>query len=73
MNNVSFISNEIINALGATLVHSIWQGAIIGLVLLVILKMVPKSNAQLKYWLALTALAGVVFWGGILLKNRYSR
>ncbi len=70
MNNVSFISNEIINALGATLVHSIWQAAIIGLVLLVILRMVPKSNAQLKYWLALTALAGVVFWGGYTLKEQ---
>ena len=67
---VKFISPQLINALGSTLVHSLWQAAIIGVILLVALKLVPKHNAQLKYWLALTALAGMVFWSGLTLKEQ---
>ncbi len=70
MNGSNLISDELIYAIGSTLVHSLWQGAIIGLVLFICLRLVPKKNAQLKYWLAITALTGIVFWTGYTLKEQ---
>jgi bla regulator protein blaR1 len=42
-------SNEIIRSLGMTLVHSLWQGAFIAVVMLFILGLAGKSNARLRY------------------------
>jgi len=43
------ISNEIIRSLGMTLVHSLWQGAIISMVVLFLLGLISKSNAHFRY------------------------
>ncbi len=52
------ISNDIIRSLGMTLVHSLWQGAIISLVMLSLLGLIGKSNARLRY---------VVLFSGLIL------
>lgn len=61
---VKFISNELIYAVGSTLVHSLWQGVVVGIILAIALLLIPRKNAQLKYWMAITALTGIVIWGG---------
>jgi hypothetical protein len=43
------ISNEIFRALGMTLVHSLWQGAIIAVLVLFLMGLAQKSNAQFRY------------------------
>ncbi|MBN1791508.1 MAG: hypothetical protein JW830_13485 [Bacteroidales bacterium] len=51
-------SNEIIRSLGMTLVHSLWQGAIISVIILSLLSLIGKSNARLRY---------VVLFSGLML------
>ncbi len=51
-----YLSESIIEALGWTVLHSIWQGSLIGLLLAFFLSYFQKSNAQLRYWYAYIAL-----------------
>jgi beta-lactamase regulating signal transducer with metallopeptidase domain/uncharacterized protein YukE len=51
-------SNDIIRSLGMTLVHSLWQGAIISVIMLSLLSLIGKSNARLRY---------VVLFSGLML------
>ena len=48
--------NEIISALSAALVHSLWQGGVIALLLAVALRGLPRANPQARYTLAIAAL-----------------
>lgn len=64
MTSAGFISDLLINGLGTALLHSVWQGLVIVLLLRMVLYLVPKSNVQLKYWLSVTALTGLLFWTG---------
>jgi len=61
---ISYISDPLIQGIGATLVHSIWQGLLVALLLRLALYLMPQSRVQLKYWLSVTALTAVVFWAG---------
>jgi beta-lactamase regulating signal transducer with metallopeptidase domain len=54
----------LIDRVGFTLVSSLWQGLIVSLVLFLLLYIIPKHRVELKYWLAVTALASMVFWTG---------
>lgn len=51
---------EIIQRLGWTLMHFIWQAAAIGLILAVVLRLLRKSSANLRYVIACMALALIV-------------
>ena len=55
-----FMSNELIQALGWTLLHSLWQGAAIALFLGVVLSFMSRQSAQLRYWISVTALLSLV-------------
>ena len=50
------LSQEFINAIGWTLIHSIWQGAIIALGFGVLLWILHRHSARLRYLSALSAL-----------------
>jgi len=50
-------SNEIIRSLGMTLVHSLWQGAIIAVIVLFLLGLTGKSNARFRY---ITLFSGLI-------------
>ncbi len=63
-------TQELANALGSTLFHSLWQASLIGLVLWILLQVLPRKSAQLKYWASITALCGIVFWTGLTLKDQ---
>jgi beta-lactamase regulating signal transducer with metallopeptidase domain len=51
---------EIVQRLGWTLVHFVWQGFAIGLILAVVLRLLRKSSANLRYVSACAALALIV-------------
>ena len=57
MNTISnFISQELMNAIGWTLLHSLWQGALIALILGVSLIFLQKKSAALRYGLSAAAM-----------------
>jgi len=51
---------EIIQRLGWTLVHFVWQATAIGLILAIILKLLHKSSANIRYIIACIVLALIV-------------
>ncbi|MCB0575415.1 MAG: hypothetical protein KDC61_12720, partial [Saprospiraceae bacterium] len=54
MNDAFYISDAVLRALGWTLVHSLWQGALVALILLMVL---PRlRSAMQRYWVAYGAL-----------------
>ena len=64
MNSATYFSDLIIQGIGITLLHSVWQGLLIAIILTLASYLIPKTNVQLKYWLSVTALTGVIFWAG---------
>lgn len=51
--------DHLFDACGWTLIHFLWQGTVIGVVLLLALACVPYARAQLRYLIACTALASM--------------
>ena len=64
MSGYTYITDMLIDGLGVTLLNSVWQGLVIALVLAGLLRIFPKAWVQLKYWLSVTALVGLLFWTG---------
>ena len=58
-NLATFIPENIINALGWTIFHSLWQGLIIGLILFLIFKYRRNISAQTRYILGVFSLAAI--------------
>ncbi|MFK7948685.1 MAG: M56 family metallopeptidase [Saprospiraceae bacterium] len=56
MNFATFFSEEIMHALGWSLIHSLWQGAIIALLLAVFLLFFRKSSSKFRYRLSVSSL-----------------
>lgn len=53
------ISTAILKGLGYTLIHSIWQATLIALAMSIVISLIPRSNAKVRYLTAITALIGV--------------
>jgi len=49
------LSNEIIEALGWTLIHSLWQGALVAILLGVIMLITNRFTSSTRYFLAVVA------------------
>ena len=64
MTSTSYISDLLVHAVASTLLHSLWQGLLLALLLSLVLYLIPRNNVQLKYWLSVTALTGLLFWTG---------
>jgi beta-lactamase regulating signal transducer with metallopeptidase domain len=63
MNALQYIfSSELIEALGWTIVHSLWQGSIVAIGLFILLLFMRKNSAQVKYLLSFVALIIVLVW-----------
>ena len=56
-----FISEELITAFGWTVIHSIWQAALIALIVGVLMLFLQKRSARLRYGIAYGALLTVFF------------
>jgi beta-lactamase regulating signal transducer with metallopeptidase domain/LysM repeat protein len=54
------LSQEIVHKLGWTLLHSVWQGCVVALLLVVLLRVLRKSSANLRYLIACLGLAVIV-------------
>ncbi|UZR95349.1 M56 family metallopeptidase [Chondrinema litorale] len=51
------LSQEIIHALGWTILHALWQGTLVALALAVCMFFLTKSSAQIRYFISVSALA----------------
>lgn len=56
----NILSQEIVQRLGWTLLHFIWQAAAVALILTILLRLLRKSTANLRYIIACLALALIV-------------
>jgi bla regulator protein BlaR1 len=54
------LSQEIVQKLGWTLLHFVWQAAVVALLLATLLKLLRKSTANLRYIIACMALGLIV-------------
>ncbi len=52
----NILSQEIVQKLGWTLLHFIWQAAVVALLLAILLRVLRKSTANLRYILACLSL-----------------
>lgn len=73
MNSLYHIfSPEFIEAIGWTIIHSLWQGTIVAAVLTVLLLLMRRNSSQLKYIISFFALIIIIGWSGITFSNAYS-
>src|SRR5688572_28329332 len=57
MNKVeTFLSQELVQALGWTILHSLWQAALVALALSALLILLNRHSAQVRYFVSVTAL-----------------
>lgn len=74
MNNlIYFLDGPFVEAIGWTLLHSLWQGAVVMIMLAVILGLTQGRNAHIRYGFATTALMLMLLWSGITFVSYYSQ
>ena len=56
----NILSQEVVHKLGWTLLHSLWQGGVVVLLLVILLRVLRKSSANLRYVVACLGLAVIV-------------
>ena len=69
-----FVTHEFavwINTLGWSLLHSLWQGAVVAAALWLLLRLVPAAGARFRYNLALGALIITIAWFGFTVCNQW--
>jgi len=71
MTIAQILSEEVIQALGWTVVHSLWQAALLAAVAGVGMLLMHQRPARERYLLSLNALAGVLVWAAITFFNYY--
>ena len=72
MNHFSFLFSPTAQALGHTLLYSLWQTFIVFICLRLILKLIPNASARIKYFLSYFAYLGIAAWFIITLINQLS-
>ena len=60
MNTSIFINSKLVENIGWTLLHSLWQIALIAFVLFILLKIFRKAPANVRYWISVFALVFAV-------------
>lgn len=68
----NIFSAEFIEAIGWTIVHSLWQGALIVIVLAVLMLLMRRNSAQLKYFISFIALLLIMGWSAFTFVNSFS-
>ncbi|GEM_PF-5782871 len=66
-----YFSLELIEAMGWTIIHSLWQGAAIALLTALLLLLLKNKSAQIKYFLSFAALLGICVWAANTFVNSY--
>ncbi len=73
MNSIqSIFSPAITEALGWTIIHALWQGALVLIGLLILLSLLNKYSAQVRYFISFTALVIMLGWSVSTFINAYS-
>ena len=67
----TLLPESIGQALGWTLLHSLWQGTLLALLLSLALYLTRKHAASLRYWLSLGALASMFVWTALTFVQEY--
>ncbi|MCP4220854.1 MAG: M48 family metalloprotease [bacterium] len=67
----NIISERLINALGWTLLHSLWQGAAVAVGLLLVLFFMRRNSSQTRYYAGILALVLVVGLAGVTFIGAY--
>ncbi len=67
-----FFPETLIEAIGWTLFHSLWQGAILTILLTGVLYILKKSRAQIRYLVSFLMLVVLFIWAGISFTSAYS-
>lgn len=68
----NFFPQEVVSSLGWTLLHSLWQGGLIALVLYFVLYYLRNRNANLKAFLSAAALAFVIAASAVTFAVEYN-
>lgn len=56
MKTFSFISDSLVSALGWTLLHAVWQGFVVALLVVIALFLLRRSSSLARYWTSISAL-----------------
>ncbi|AWW31449.1 hypothetical protein DN752_15695 [Echinicola strongylocentroti] len=64
-----FIHESYLQAIGWTLVHSIWQIVLVSLILWAVLKAIPVKKPALRYWAGLGAIVLIAVASGVTFTN----
>jgi hypothetical protein len=67
-----FLPTHLIKAIGWTLLHSLWQGMIVALVLALLLVCMHRSSAAIRYFVATGALFTLALIAGVTFINELS-
>lgn len=68
----NLFSDEIIESTGWAIVHSLWQAAVIAIILAVLLLFLKKKSAQIKYFLSYAALIAVLAFSTVTFIKAYN-
>lgn len=71
MSNFFIQFQPLINAIGWTILHSIWQALLLFCGLKLLLKAIPSNRASLRYNISLLFLATQTLWAGITFYNQW--
>ncbi len=67
----SIFSPEITEALGWTIVHSLWQGTVLLITLLILLSILKKYSSQVRYFISFTILVIMLGWSASTFVKSY--
>ena len=72
MNSIeSIFSPAITEALGWTIIHVLWQGFVVLIALLILLALMNKHSAQVRYFISFTALVILLGWSASTFVSAY--
>ena len=57
----TLLGDQMVYALGWTFIHSLWQGGMIALIMIVVLQRIPQRSPNARYSVAMASLVGVLF------------
>ncbi|QMU30763.1 M56 family metallopeptidase [Adhaeribacter radiodurans] len=69
----AFITPRLVEALGWTILHSLWQGALIAVTLSVLMILLHRHSARVRYAVAITALFSTLAIAGITFIRTYQQ
>ena len=69
----AFLSPKLVEALGWTILHSLWQGALVAVLLSVLMILLHRHSARTRYAVAMAALFFTLFMAGVTFIHSYNQ